>query len=73
MNRREALAALVAMPEVARISAVPAHTNDVLVVECDELISSEVAERTQAMLKQIWPDRQILIFCKGMCVKLAPK
>lgn len=41
MNRREALAALVAMPNVARISAVPANSDDVIVVECDGMLSRE--------------------------------
>jgi hypothetical protein len=73
MNRREALAALVAMPEVARISSVPASANDVLVIECDDIISPENAERLLAELSVIWPDRKAVIFSKGMRLKLASK
>ena len=73
MNRREALAALVAMPQVARISAVPAANDDVLVVECDRPISREEADRMRQQFEQIWPARKVAILDGGLRIKLAPK
>jgi len=73
MNRREAIAALVALPEVARISAVPASADDVIVVECDGVLASESVARIKAQLEQVWPDRTIVVLSGELRIKVAPK
>lgn len=70
MNRREALAALVALPEVARISTAPLKPSDVIVVECDEHISSNEAARIKAHVQQIWPGREVLVLGKSLRLKV---
>lgn len=70
MNRREALAALVSLPEVARISVTRVKPTDVIVVECDELISFETAERLKTTMKQIWPDQKVCILDKSLRIKV---
>lgn len=73
MNRREAIAALVSLPEVARISTVPANSDDVIVVECEGLVSQSTADHIRAHMREIWPDRKIVVLEGGIRIKVAPK
>ena len=70
MNRREAIAALVALPGVARISVAELKPDDVLVVEVAEHISAETAERIKATMGQVWPGRKVAVLGKGMTLKV---
>lgn len=69
MNRREALAALISLPAISRISVAELKPNDVLVVECDGELSQSQQSNITASLSQIWPDRKIAIFQKGLRLK----
>lgn len=73
MNRREAIAALVSLPEVARIATVPANSDDVIVVECDGLLSQEGAANVKAQIQRIWPDRKVVVLSGELRIKVAPK
>lgn len=70
MNRREALAALVSMPEIARISAAPVGPTDVIVVETEMEFSDEVHARMKATLESVWPGRKIVVLSKGITLKV---
>lgn len=70
MNRREALAALVSLPAVAKISVAQLKPTDVIVFECDGYVSSDVAERIKAMAGQIWPDQKVIVCDKGLRLKV---
>lgn len=70
MNRREAIAALVSLPEIARISTAPIGPNDVIVVECDVRLSLEALQRIRLTLESVWPGRKCLVFEKGMTLKV---
>lgn len=72
MNRRQAIAALVSLPEVARISAAPVGLTDVLVVETDTHITLDAAKRITEVMQQVWPGRRVLIFDKGVTLKIVP-
>lgn len=69
MNRREALAALISLPAISRISVAELKLNDVLVVECDDYLSQAQLGCITSTLNQIWPDRKIAIFQKGLRLK----
>lgn len=73
MNRREAIAALVSLPEITRISAAPVKPGDVIVVECDATMSDETAERIKAMLEQIWPAQRCIVLSDGLKLKVVAK
>lgn len=70
MNRREALAALVAMPEIARITSSPVQPNDVIVVESTMALSSEAAARITSSLERIWPGRRIVVLDSSLTLKI---
>lgn len=70
MNRREALAALVALPEIARISTAPVRPKDVIVVESDEHISDQMAQRIKAALGDVWPGQKIVVLDKSLRMKI---
>lgn len=71
MNRREALAALMALPVTARLSVAEVKPTDVIVVECDELLSQAVAVRIRADLQQVWPGRKVVVCDRGLRIKIA--
>lgn len=71
MNRREAIAALVALPEVSRVTVARPKDDDVLVVECDGPISDATAERIKAHFAYIWPNRKIVVLDGGIRIKFA--
>ncbi len=71
MNRREALAALVSLPATTRISVAQLKPEDVVVIECDECISQDTAERIKRHLKQIWPNHQVVVLGDGLKLKIA--
>lgn len=71
MNRREAIAALVALPATATITRAAVKPNDVIVLECDELISDETARRLRDHLKTVWPEHRCLVLSQGMRLRIA--
>jgi len=73
MNRREAIAALVALPEVSRISVANPQPDDVVVVEYEGAMSQETAERIEAHLQRVWPGRQIVVLSDGLKLRFAGK
>jgi len=72
MNRRDALAALVGMPQVARVATVPEASTDVIVVKCDEYLDQQASAHIERTLHQVWPGRRILVLEKGYRLKVAP-
>lgn len=70
MNRREAIAALMAFPQTARITATRVSPSDVIVLECDEPLSDEGRAILSASLKQIWPDNRLVVCDRGMRLKV---
>ena len=70
MNRREALAALVALPEVTRISVARMGPADVIVVEAPMRLSAAQVEAMTERLTKVWPDRRIVILGQGMTLKV---
>ena len=72
MNRREALAALTALPATARISVAEARPGDVIVCELDEHVDSEGAARIKRQLEAVWPGCKVAVLSKGIRVRIAP-
>ena len=70
MNRRDAIAALVSLPEVARIATLTSTPSMVIVVECDGCISLEVADRLKKTLASVWPDNKIVVMDSGLRLKV---
>lgn len=70
MNRRAALAALLALPATTQISVARLKPRDVIVVECDERLSHATVEQMRTSLTQIWPDHKVVVFTQGMHVKV---
>jgi hypothetical protein len=68
MNRRDALAALVALPEIARISTAP--VGDVIVVECAMEISDDAVSQITKTMVAVWPGRKVVVLSKGLTLKV---
>lgn len=71
MNRREAIAALTALPGVARIAKVEPEPADVIVVECDGNLTEAVAQKIKENINSVWPGHRVLILADGIRIKLA--
>jgi hypothetical protein len=61
MNRREALAALMSLPQVARISVADLKPDDVLVFECESPVSQDTAERIKSYAQEVFPGRKCIV------------
>ena len=73
MNRREAIAALVALPGVTRIAvAAPLAPADVIVIECSRQLSDAARASLCATLERVWPGRRCLVLDQGFTLKIAP-
>ena len=70
LSRREALAALVALPAVKEIEVASVRPQDVIVIECDAFINEETAEYIRQRALLVWPDRKIVVLGEGMSVKV---
>jgi hypothetical protein len=70
MNRRAALAALMALPAATKISVAQITPSDVIVIECPGPISQADAERMQHTVKLVWPDTKCVVLGNGMRLKV---
>jgi hypothetical protein len=70
MERRDAIRALLALPQVARIVAATVKPTDVIVVECDRPLTRENIERLRALVKDAWPGHAMMICDAGVRVKV---
>lgn len=70
MNRREAIATLMALPATVSVSVAKVQPKDVIVFECQDLLSQEGAERIKASAKKVWPDNEILVLGGGLTIKI---
>ena len=70
MNRREALAALVAMPAVTRISRAELKPDDVIVIEAEMFLSDDAKDRIAAIAKDVWPERKVVVLDGGLKMKV---
>lgn len=65
MDRRAALKALLALPTLASLAVVNLLPADVIVVECDEVITPEGIAHIKVQIANIWPDHKVIVFDKG--------
>ncbi len=72
MNRREALAALVALPATTRISVAQLKPEDVIVIECDRHLSHAEMEKIQTQLSHVWLGHKVVILDADLKLKIAP-
>jgi hypothetical protein len=70
MNRRDAIAALMALPATARITRATVQATDVIVLEIPERISAQTEARLRLHLAEIWPDQRVLILSNGAAIKV---
>lgn len=70
MNRRDALAALISLPAVARISVAQVKPDDVIVFECDEHLPEEGIKRIKDVAEGVWPGRKVVVLDKGLHLKI---
>lgn len=70
LSRRQALAAIVTMPEIARVAKASVRPGDVIVFECDFHISDEAAGRIRAQCADVWPDNKVVVLTAGLRIKV---
>jgi hypothetical protein len=72
VNRREALAALLALPATTRITRAAVQPDDVLVLECPGKISEAAGARIRTYIENVWPGHKCVILCDGLTLKIVP-
>jgi hypothetical protein len=70
MNRREAMAALMALPQVTRVARTWVAPTDVIVVECDQRLTPEAVSQLRARVRDVWPGQTVLICDAGLRIKV---
>jgi hypothetical protein len=70
MNRRQALATLMAMPAIQSVVRAEVKPEDVIVVECSDLLTSKHKKDMAARLRLVWPNNKIVIFDRGLTLKV---
>jgi hypothetical protein len=70
MNRREALAALAALPAVQSIARDEVRRGDVIVVECSSELTMESIKRMQEDIATIWPDNKCVVLFRELTMKI---
>jgi hypothetical protein len=70
MNRREAIAALTALPTIASIARADVKPTDVIVVECNEIVSDSEMARIRETLQPAWPRNRILVTDRNVRLKI---
>jgi hypothetical protein len=70
LTRREALAALVALPAIDRIAVAEVKPDAVIVVECPKILSLEHQARVRDTIEKIWPGRRAIVLCDGMKLRI---
>jgi hypothetical protein len=67
VNRRQALAALSAVPGLVRISLQP---TDTIVIEVDRIISAEQVETIKTIVDRVWTNQKCLVLERGVSFKV---
>jgi hypothetical protein len=70
MNRREAMAALMGLPMVARIEVADVGPQDVIVIEAPGHLSETSVKRIKEYAGMIWPDRRVAVLGDGLKMKV---
>jgi len=70
MNRREAIAALVSLPPSTRVSVASLKPDDVIVIECDDHITQDTAERIKQTIERVWPGRKCVVLTETLKLKI---
>lgn len=73
MNRREAIAALVATPAIARIERAAVAPDEVLVIESDQRLSDAMRAHLRRQVEAIWPGHKVLVLDQGLHVRVGPR
>lgn len=76
MNRREALAALTALPEVTRITVARPQPGDVIVMERDKTMKAWTPEQVDAVrdaLQRVWPGQTVVVLPPGCSLKMVER
>lgn len=71
MNRREALQALISLPAVKSIAVADVKANDVIVVECESILSDNTRAYIKAQLADVWPCRKIVVLDSVLKLRIA--
>lgn len=70
MEHDEAVATLESLPEVERIAVARLKPTDVIVIECREDVSEEIADRIKAYVTAIWPEHKCVVLDGGTTLKV---
>jgi pyruvate kinase len=71
MNRREAIIAALGFAGVSSIARIEPKANEVLVLETEGLISSDMGQRLKNQLQEVFPGQRVVILDGGMKLKVA--
>jgi hypothetical protein len=70
VNRREALAALTALPAIKSIAVADVKPRDVIVIESPGILSLAAVERITEYAREAWPNNKVVVLSDGLTVRV---
>lgn len=72
MNRREAIAALTAMPGLASVQKADLRPEDVIVAKLEPgmRVTDETRARIADTMKQVWPNNKVVVLMDGISIEV---
>lgn len=70
MNRRDAIRALMALPAVKTIEVSQLQPNDIIVINCEDVLSQTQIQNIQDAMKLVWPNNKIAVLDRGLSMRV---
>lgn len=67
MTEHEAIQALTEMQSIQRCALTP---QDVIVVDCDQILGDDAIAHIKRVMTHIWPGQRILVLDKGLSLRI---
>lgn len=71
MNRREAIAALMALPASATLTRAEVKADDVIVVESTQFLNDDEMQTIHRQIQIAFPGRRVVVLDHGLTLKIA--
>jgi hypothetical protein len=70
MNRRDAMKALMALPATATITRAAVKPSDVIVIECDQFLSSDICDHIEKQMAIAFPGQKCVVLDRSLRMKI---
>jgi len=73
MTRDEAIETLVGLPESTRLTRARVTPDDVIVIECDHILSMDAMKNIKTCVEAVWPHNRCVVLDSGLKLKIGTR